>query len=101
MCSPAPLPFDICQSAQKGELQKVVKWLRKGGLTDALCSTPSQDGRSSTFALLHAAACHGHLEMVKVLLTRGASVDLPTNLGCTALMSAAYHGHISILSVLL
>ena len=29
MSSPASLPFKIHRSAQKGELQKVVKWLRK------------------------------------------------------------------------
>ena len=31
MSSPTPLPFEIHRSAQRGELQKVVKWLRKGG----------------------------------------------------------------------
>ena len=38
MSSPASLPVEIYKSAHYGELQKVVKWLRKGGLTDALCS---------------------------------------------------------------
>ena len=31
MSSPASLPEDIYHSAVRGELQKVVKWLRKGG----------------------------------------------------------------------
>ena len=101
MSSPAPLPFEIHRSAQKGELQKVVKWLRKGGLVDALCSTSTLDDRTTICTLLHAAASCGHLEIVKMLLKRGASIDLQSSLGCTALMSAAYHGHISILSVLL
>ena len=39
--------------------------------------------------------------MVKELLKRGASVDLPNGLGCTALMNAAFHGHLSIVLVLL
>ena len=85
MSSPAALPIDICRSAQKGELQKVVKWLCKGGLVDTLWSAPIEGGWISTFTLLHIAACNGHLEMVRVLLKRGASVDLPTNLGATTL----------------
>jgi ankyrin repeat protein len=40
--------------------------------------------------------------MVKELLKRGASVDLPCDLGVTALvMEAGYGGHLSILLVLL
>ena len=35
MSSPASLPQEIHRSAQLGELQKVVKWLRKGGAVDA------------------------------------------------------------------
>ena len=31
MSSPASLPKEMYQSAKRGELQKVVKWLRKGG----------------------------------------------------------------------
>ena len=61
MSSPASLPFEIHRSAQKGELQKVVKWLRKGGLVGALSSTQTRDGRSCTYTLLHAAATNGHL----------------------------------------
>ena len=39
MSSPAPLPKEIHRSAQRGELQKVVKWLRKGGQADAICAS--------------------------------------------------------------
>ena len=35
MSSPASLPLEILTSAEEGELQKVVKWLRKGGAVDA------------------------------------------------------------------
>ena len=99
--SPGPLPFEIYRSAQRGELQRVVKWLRKTWV-DAVCSTPSEGGRPvAGVALLHAAAANGHLEMVRVLLKEGANVDLQTSLGNTALMHAAGHGHLSILLVLL
>ena len=101
MSSPAALPIEILKSAKRGELQKVVKWLRKGGLTDAFCSATTGDGLPSTIALLHNAAINDHPEMVKMLLKRGASVDLPTSLGVTALMNAAYHGHLSIMLVVL
>ena len=61
----------------------MVKWLRNGGLVDALYSWTNTDGRASTTALLNAAATNGHLEIAKKLLKRGASVDLPTSLGVT------------------
>ena len=96
MSSPAPLPKEIHFSAQRGELQKVVKWLRKGGVVDAFYPATTADGRATTATLLLTAAGWGHLALVKELLKRGASVDLPTSFGCTALMEAAYHGHLSI-----
>merc|ERR1740124_1110046 len=99
--SPAPLPFEIYESATRGELQKVVSWLRKGGAVDAVCSATTKDGRPSTYTLLHAAAANDQLEMVSELLKRGASVDLPASLGATALMMAASYGHLSIVLVLL
>ena len=101
MSSPASLPKEIHRSAERGELQKVVKWLRKGGQTDALCPCTANDGRTSSFTLLHAAAAYGHLAMVRELLKRGASIDLPSSLGATALMDAADGGHLSVLLVLL
>ena len=101
MSSPASLPQEIHRSAQRGELQKVTKWLRKGGPVDALCSGTTEGGKTSTETLLHAAATNDHLEMVRVLLKRGASIDLQTSLGITALMAAANQGHIAILLVLL
>ena len=79
----------------------MVKWLRKGGQSDALCPTKAPGGLATTANLLLAAAANGHLAMVKELLKRGASVDLQTRLGYTALMDAAYHDHLPILLVLL
>ena len=99
MSSPAPLPLEIKLAAQRGELQKVVKWLGKGGPTDALCSATARD--KAELALLHAASSGGHLDIVRELLKRGASVDLPGRFGATPLMAAAGFGHLSILFVLL
>ena len=45
--SPAgSLPFAIFQSAARGELQEVAKWLRKGGPVDAFSSVSTGDGQS-------------------------------------------------------
>jgi len=100
--SAASLPPEIYESARRGELRKVVEWLRKGGSVDALGSTTTTDGRTTTsIGLLHAAAAYGHLEMVRELLKRGASVDLQTSLGSTALIAAAIYGDLSTLLVLL
>ena len=95
--APDPLPFEIDRAAQRGELQKVVKWLRKGGLVDAFYSARTVGGRPSSFALLHTAAASNHLDMLKMLLEQGASVDLPSSFGVTA----ARHGCLSIVLVLL
>ena len=67
----------------------MVKWLRKGGLVDALGPATSIHGRPSTISLLQTAAINNHLAMVRELLKRGASIDLPSSVGVTALMSAA------------
>eukprot|EP00964_Phaeocystis_antarctica_P030431 scaffold17193_cov69-Phaeocystis_antarctica.AAC.1 len=98
----ASLPAHILQSAWRGELQTVATWLNRGGLVDALRYT-AIDGRAISFGLLHAATTFGHLEMVRELLKRGASVDLLANLGTTttALMGAARNGHLSVLLLLL
>ena len=106
MSSPASLPIEIHRSAERGELQKLIKWLRKGGLVDALGSATTRGGRPTTAlatntTLLQIAAAYGQLEMVRELLKRGASVDLPSSLGGTALMDAAAYGHLSIVLVLL
>ena len=101
MSSPASLPIEIHQSAERGELPKVVKWLRKGGVVDAHCSSTTRSGRATTTTLLRTAAIHDQLEMVRELLKRGASVNLPNSLGGTALMEAANYGELSIVIVLL
>ena len=69
-------------------MQKVVKWLHQGALVDAIFSASTEDGRLSAFTLLQAAAGFGQLEVVRELLERGASVDLPSGLGTNALMDA-------------
>jgi ankyrin repeat protein len=100
--SPSSLPLDIFESARRGELQSVGRWLSKGGSVDALCSPPTTaGGQREALSLLHAAVGYGHLELVRMLLKHAASVDLPSRLGGTALMKAAHRGHLPIVLVLL
>ena len=96
-----PASCDTYASAMKDDLQGLVKWLRKAGLVDSLCSSPTADGRASAITLLHAAATNGNVEMMRELLTQGANINLQTNLGITALMSAAANGRLSAVLFLL
>ena len=68
MSAPASLPIEINRSAVRGELQKVVKWLRKGGVVDAHHSATARDGSATTTTLLKTAALNDHLAMVRELL---------------------------------
>ena len=78
------LPEEVAEAATKGELQKVVKWLRKGGHVDA---RGEQEG--ARFTLLHWAATFGHVSLAKEVLKRRADVNLLSS-GCTPLMAAAF-----------
>ena len=104
--SPASVPVEVFRAAALGELREVVKWLGKPGKRvpiDALnpVQADGNNGLTATVGLLHTAAANGHVEVVRVLLKRGASVDLQSNLGGTALMGAASYGHLSTLLLLL
>jgi len=80
---------------EKGNAQAVVAWLDEDGGVDARCA--EYDG----VTLLMAAAVGGHEAMVRMLLQRGASVNLQNSVGSTALMGAAADGHTTIVQALL
>ena len=86
--SPDPatsLPIEVLHSAQRGELQTVVKWLGEGGSIDAVCFAPTNSGQTSAVTLLHATASIGQLKMTEELLKLGASVDMPSSHGLSPL----------------
>ena len=85
----------MVDAAHKGYVQAVVAWLEEGGGVDALCT--ERDG----WTLLIAAAMGGQEAIVRMLLQRGASVNLQISGGATALMAAALYGHTMIVQVLL
>ena len=55
---------------------------------------------SCLFAPLHEAARHGHAELVRLLLERGARVNARSGTGRTALHLAAEEGHADVVRVL-
>ena len=89
------LPVTMWDAAKEGDAHLVGAWLDEGGGVDARCA----DSRDST--LLMGAAMGGQKAIVRMLLQRGASVNLQESLGMTALMNAAFKGHTTIVQVLL
>ena len=74
-------------AAYQGGAQAVAAWLHEGGGVDARCA------EQKDVTLLMAAAAGGQEAMMRMLLQRGASVNLRHSKGCTALMLAAFNGH--------
>ena len=89
------LPEGLFDSASAGSFHAVTAWLNEGGGVDARCAEHYDD------TLLIAAACGGHEAMVRMLLQRGASVNLLAFDGGAALMGAASRGHTTIVQALL
>jgi ankyrin repeat protein len=83
-------------AAIDGDAQAVAAWLDGDGSVDA-----SSCGERNGATLLVAAAYGGQEAGVRMLLQRGASVNLlQGSLGFTALMAAALNGHTAIVQVL-
>ena len=101
------LPADVCHAASFGEpgTEVVAAWLDKSGDVNARGIEHAPAVFSST-TLLMAAAQHGNEAVVRMLLQRGARVDLHTSTvhpspGYTALMLAASQGHTKVVLELL
>ena len=80
----APLTDEIIATARRGEMKKMVKWLRKSSV-DAQYPI---DGNT----LLHTAVINGQPDLVRELIRRGANLNLANHDGSTALMAAAQVG---------
>ena len=83
-------------AADKGDTHAVAAWLDEGGGVDARCL---EELGNPTLLML--AAARGQEEMLRMLLQRGASVNLQISLGGTALTAAAIRGHTTIVQALL
>ena len=84
------LPEVLLRMATQGGVQAVAAWLDEGGGVDARCA------EHKDVTLLMSAAWGGQKAIVRMLLQRGASVNLRDSKGTTALMRAAADGHTTI-----
>ena len=91
------MPEAVRRAALEGGAQAVAAWLDEGGGVDAR----GRRGRRQDTTLLMAAAAGGQKAMMRMLLQRGASVNLQDSNGWTALMLAAANGHTTIVKALL
>ena len=89
------LPEAVRDAAIEGDAHAVAAWLDEGGGVDAGCA--EQGGTT----LLMAAGLGGEEAMVRMLLQRGASVNLQGSNGLTALMAAATNDHTTTVQALL
>ena len=89
------MPAEVSDAANEGDAQAVAAWLDEGGGVNAACAERGDE------TLLTGAAAGGHEAMVRMLLQRGASVNLRDCMNITALMAAAVNGHTKIVLVLL
>lgn len=87
------LPDELDAAIRRGEMKKMVKWLKKGDVVDA------QDKDGNT--LLHNAVAHGQPDFIRELVKRGATMEVPNIDGGTALMAAAQLGAHTEISLLL
>ena len=83
------------RAAFQGDAHAVAAWLREGGGVDARCSEIADQ------TLLMVAATEGQEAVVRMLLQRGASVNLQDSFGITALMNAAANGNLTTVQALL
>lgn len=82
----------LVEAAFYGDLQKVRSLMEKGA---------NIDYRHNSWTALLFAAQNGHKEVVKVLLAKGAKIDVQAKDGVTALIQACQDGHAEIVQALL
>ncbi|GMH36832.1 hypothetical protein BSKO_04705 [Bryopsis sp. KO-2023] len=85
------LNSDLYNAAGSGDSEKEL--LSKG-------ADPSSTHGGFNSTPLHVAAEQGHVEIVEMLIEKGANVDAQNNRGVTALYFAAQNGHLEIARVL-
>ena len=91
---PNPAAAALFEAAFMGDEHAMTAWLDEGGCVNARCA---QTGAT----LLISAAYEGQESVVRMLLQRGASVNLQNFLGCTALMNTAFKDHATVAQALL
>ena len=85
----------LLDAASVGDAQAVAAWLDERGGVDV------RYAERENMTLLMVVAVAGQEAMVRMLLQRGASVNLQDSKAWTALMGAAFQGHTAIVQALL
>jgi ankyrin repeat protein len=90
---------NLTTAAYNGDLERVRELLNDGADIEAETGEDETDEAAET-ALMQA-SWPGRIEVVKLLLERGAKVDAQDEDGDTSLMKAAYHGRLEVVRLLL
>lgn len=88
-------PITFTEFARRGDLEAVTRFLDNGIDPDVTTSEPDN------YTALMAAAAFGQVEVLQLLLERGASLDKQNSEGLTALMFAAYQGELEAVKFLI
>lgn len=94
-CDYSKIP--VFAAAHKGD----VKAIEQGNYTRADINQKFPDGACKDWSPIIVAAAEGHLEMVKLLIAKGADVNATNAFGRTALMFASKYGFLGIVKALL
>ena len=74
------VPKNVLKAAENGRLGPVRSWLNDGGKADTLAERPSEVGGSTVpCTLLMIAARKEHVQIVELLLKRGADINLQSS----------------------
>ena len=91
------VPKNVLKAAADGLVGPVRLWLNEGGKADTLFDAEGE----VPYTLLMRAAQNGHMQIVELLLKRGADINLQNSLGITALSAAACYSRERVVEVLL
>jgi ankyrin repeat protein len=82
----------LCRAAMAGQIQVVQELLHQPGIDIDFCN-PKFDGNTA----LHHACKSGHLEVVKLLVEYGATINVTDNKGMTPFLKAASSDSLTVL----
>ncbi len=85
---------EMVEAKQRGDVARLLELVEQGADLRAI------DYREG-WTLLHWAACHGHVDLARALLDRGADRECTDEEGQTPLMLAASAGHLDMVRLLL